>query len=125
MKDRINKLICALMMTSTLAIAREAIETPIFKACADRNIPLIDALVDGGEDVNYQNENGCTALHYAVFFQEIDIAKCLIINGADINIKDARSRTPLSYLSFDEKHIFIFNELHELYQSLSRDPVLK
>lgn len=125
MRYEIHKFICALVITNTLAISREAIETPLFKACADRNIHLINSLIDSGEDVNYQNELGCTALHYAIFFQEIDIARCLILNGADIHIKDARSRTPLSYLSFDENHISRFNELHELYQSLNRDPVLK
>lgn len=122
MKDKINKLICALMMTSTLAMSQE---TPLLEACKNRNITLLQTLIDNGEDINHQNEYGRTVLHYAVFFKEIDVARCLILNGADIHLKDVQSRTPLSYLFFDGAGTQRFHELHELYQSLSRDPVLK
>jgi len=38
-------------------------------------------------DVDYQDENGWTALHYAAFFRQIDVMDALIKIGANPEVK--------------------------------------
>lgn len=45
-----------------------------------------------------RDERGMTELHWAAYFGEIETAKCLIDNGADLEVRDRRrSWTPLFY----------------------------
>jgi ankyrin repeat protein len=52
-------------------------------------------LIDAGADVNYQDENGYTALMYSIFEDNIVMLKTLIKNGADVNYEDYCGRTAL------------------------------
>lgn len=64
-------------------------------------------LIDGGADVNYKNEKGLTALHYAAALQDICEIHFLIKNGAYINARDNNGNTPL--------HIAAMHNLDESY----------
>lgn len=39
-------------------------------------------------------EDGSTALHFAAYYNQLDIIKYLIENGADVNITDSKGQTP-------------------------------
>ena len=55
-------------------------------------------LVDNGADVNYRNENtGRTLLMQAIRYGEIDCVEALVLNGADIRLKDEQGRNAYNY----------------------------
>ena len=55
----------------------------------------IKALIDAGADVNVKDNNGTTALMYAVYYGNTEIVKTLIAAGADVNAKDNNGFTTL------------------------------
>lgn len=51
------------------------------------------------DQVNLKDEYGSAPLHYSAYFGRADVTELLISKGADINIKDRDSRTPLFQVS--------------------------
>jgi hypothetical protein len=45
-------------------------------------------LIEGGADINFQNNDGSTALHTGAFFCRPEIVKMLLDNGADKSLKN-------------------------------------
>lgn len=70
-------------------------ETPLMKACHIGNIEVVKKLIENGADVNIREFSGRTALHHAVFYDELEsneevqmeIIKILLENGIDKNIE--------------------------------------
>ena len=60
-----------------------------------KNLPAVVSLLEGGEDVNAKNEQGNTALHYAVAMDNAELTKTLLSYGADLNAENAKGWTPL------------------------------
>jgi ankyrin repeat protein len=58
-------------------------------------------LIRGGADVNLQDKNGYTPLHFAAQEQEVEIARLLLDHGASINAQDRHGNTPLSTAVFN------------------------
>ena len=50
-------------------------------------------LIDGGADINFQNNDGSTALHSASFFCRPEIVRMLLDKGADKSIKNKYGAT--------------------------------
>lgn len=58
------------------------------------------ALVDSGQfDINFQNDEGYSILHYAADANRLDLVKALLARGADADLKSARGRTPYDMAS--------------------------
>lgn len=57
----------------------------------------IDALIEAGADVNHRCDDGSAALSDAAFAQNVEAAKALIANGADVGNRDARGYTAISW----------------------------
>ncbi|MEE6207100.1 MAG: ankyrin repeat domain-containing protein [Alphaproteobacteria bacterium] len=55
----------------------------------------LEKLLAAGEDVNAKNEQGNTALHYAVGLDNADLASVLLAHGADINATNSKGWSPL------------------------------
>ena len=51
-------------------------------------------LIDAGADINFQNNEGSTALHTAAFFCRPEIVKMLLAKNADKTIKNKYGSTP-------------------------------
>lgn len=51
-------------------------------------------LLEGGADINFQNNDGATALHVASFFCRPGIVRLLLEKGADKTIKNRFGATP-------------------------------
>jgi len=69
--------------------------TPLFTATAFNNIDVMNYLIRKGADINHQDKDGVSCLHYAVARKLLEAATLLIKNKADLNLKDRIGRTPL------------------------------
>ena len=58
---------------------------------------IIEIIKNKNVDINYQNENGWTALHYACDEGNLKIAEILIKAHCNINIKNNENKIPLYY----------------------------
>ena len=71
----------------------------LFAAVAQRNLALVQELINAGADVNQADPIGDTPLMNASENGLIEIAKVLIAAGADINKRDVYGFTALIYAS--------------------------
>lgn len=70
-----------------------------FKSVKDNNIPLLNIMVDSGIDINAQDYDGNTGLHYAVYFRRINIMMILLQNDAKINLKNRHKYKPIDLIN--------------------------
>lgn len=72
-------------------------EQVLFNLVKEGDIENLKTLIDTGVDVNTKDDNGFTALHYAVYHNKIDIVRFLLEKDADVNIvaKQRMEYTPL------------------------------
>lgn len=68
--------------------------------------------IDNKFVINSKNTKGLTPLHLAVIANELETVKILVEHGADINVMDNTSRTPLE-LAHDEGYDDIFEYLKD------------
>ena len=71
--------------------------TPIAVAISWNDQVVVEKLISFGANVNEKNENGETALHRAVLFENSEIAAIIIEHGADKGIRNNDGLTPLEY----------------------------
>lgn len=71
--------------------------TPLMAAVVKGNAKIIDILLKHNANTNLADNNGTTALHYAVMFKNYDVIELLINANADKNLKDNRGQTAIDY----------------------------
>lgn len=71
--------------------------TPLMAAVVKNNKELTDLLIKKNVDVNATDNNGTTALHYAVMFDLEEITKLLVVAKAKTDLKDNRGKTAVDY----------------------------
>lgn len=71
----------------------------------EKQIALLEFLLDNGADINAVNNKGKTALMYAVKSENKHIAEYLLEHGADANIKDNAGNTALTYAQINSVRI--------------------
>ena len=64
---------------------------PILYASKNKNLKLVLYLIDLGANINSQNDNGKTCLHFAVLNNDEKIVKHLLIRGINKNILDDKN----------------------------------
>ncbi|CAB3366512.1 Hypothetical predicted protein [Cloeon dipterum] len=72
-------------------------ETPLLAATtSERNLTIVEELVENGADILAANNQGCNALHYASKFSKPAFAKMLFELGPfDVNARNAAGETPI------------------------------
>src|SRR3990167_728745 len=77
----------------------------LFHAIEEQNIKLVLNLIAQGVDLNWQNpeKDNFSPMHVAVTAGNLTMCDLLIQNGADCNLKDAKSWTPIHHITFLDK----------------------
>lgn len=78
-------------------IAGTDLASPLLVAALYGSPSAIKTLSAAGADFAEREENGLTALHFAVFANQVDAAKALIEAGSPVNAADKWGYTPLHY----------------------------
>jgi len=69
-------------------------------------IDIVNFLLSKGSNIDIQDENGSTALHFACNNGNMELVKILVTNGANINIDDNYNSTPLHFAILRNEDIF-------------------
>ena len=75
-----------------------------------RDLEIFTRFLEKGININQQNHDGKTALHYASFYKKADIVSLLLSEGADYTISDINEKTALDEANGDAKIINIIND---------------
>ncbi len=71
-------------------------EIPVVDAAKHGDVPTVRALLKQQADVNATEPDGTTALHWAAYRDQAEIADLLIRGGAQVQVKNRYGVTPLS-----------------------------
>lgn len=91
--EKLNKYFNNKEILDTNEIQKEKM-APIHYACKNRNITLMNLLIDLGANINSQDKNGYTPLHYSVINNDMRMLKHLLIRGGNKFITDGNNLTP-------------------------------
>ena len=78
----------------TIGVASAA-DQPLADAARHADWGVVRALVEQGADVTARQGDGATALHWAAYWDEVELADLLIRAGADVNAANDLGVTPL------------------------------
>ncbi len=67
----------------------------LIDAVKKNDMPTLQKMLNSVQNINEQNEQGNTALHYAVATNNYDMVKVLLDNNADVNVENAKGWSPL------------------------------
>jgi ankyrin repeat protein len=62
--------------------------TPFMVACLNGRLEIVEYFISKIPNLNWKNKNGQTALHAAIFSNQLDVIKLLLEYKADITVKD-------------------------------------
>lgn len=69
--------------------------SPLHYAARDGHLAVAQLLVQGGADMNLEDESGWSQLHVAAFNGHVPVAELLITHRASLNTQTNRGSTPL------------------------------
>lgn len=112
----------ALAMFMISATCAQAAVQDLIDSVKNQNIAAVRQMLAEGEDVNAQNVQGNTALHYAVALDDADMTRLLLENGANLNVANSKGWTPLKIA--EKKNVqnvtVVLNEMAERAEALVR-----
>ena len=78
--------------------------SPLIFATKRRYPELMELLIDGGAEINWQMDDGNTALHYAI---SDDTTRILLEKGANMGIKNNKGEIAINQSPFNEVEAFL------------------
>ena len=106
------------LIFSSPAQARAVQTPPLIQAVQSGHMPLIKQLISGSTKINVIDTWGRTATHYAVSNNNLPALKFLLDSGADVNLADNNSNTPL-----DMWHVHENKAMLELLHAAGAKPL--
>ncbi|KAL5015980.1 hypothetical protein ScPMuIL_005569 [Solemya velum] len=91
--DRMDSDSCSLFSTASGFSHSKA----LVKAAEKSKYDSVEKLLKKGADLFAVDENGKTALHYAVINKQLDLVKLLLKHRASVDVADMTGKTPLHY----------------------------
>jgi ankyrin repeat protein len=83
-------------------------ETPLLYAARPEGHPeTVQALIEGGADVNAADNFGITALQGAAMIGDVEVARVLVEKGADVNLQSLAGYTALHVAALSGKAEFV------------------
>ena len=86
--------VAAALVCTSLSVPHAA-DQPLADAARRADWSVVRALVEQGADVTTRQGDGATALHWAAYWDEVELAGLLIDAGADVNAANDLGVTPL------------------------------
>jgi ankyrin repeat protein len=83
-----------------LSSDQKALNEDLLDAATKGNLGLVEICLDQGANIDYQDELGNTALHYAAYYEKDDIVLYLLENKANVNARNINGLTPLHSTCF-------------------------
>ena len=76
-------------------ITNEYSENALIRAAYCKRTDVVRCLLKNGANVNKQDRDGCTVLHYASCSNNTDVMRLLLAYGARKDIQDKHGMTPI------------------------------
>lgn len=96
--------------------------TPLVHAAFKGKKGIVSWLLTNGADIDHQDRNGWSALHFAVQEKNFGMVEHLLQHGASVRLRDAYGNTPLWRATFDSRGSYA---LVRLLLSHKADPNMK
>ena len=99
MKTKNISVLMLLALLSVTLFAASVEDARLVAAAKNREISAVGALLKQQANVNSRSADGATALHWAAYWGDLDMADLLLRAGADVNAKDDLGVAPLALAS--------------------------
>lgn len=95
----------------------------LLQAAEEGDFKLVKGLLDDGNiDINYQDENGWTALHHAVFSKSVEVIGFLLNEPEiDISITDQMGKIAWEYADLEIRRMFPELEYNQFTDTYDED----
>ena len=78
----------------------------LIKAAKSNNLEEAKKAYSEGAIINFQDNDGCTALHYSSSTGDLSVTEFLLQNNAEKDIANNKKQTPKALVPIDKKHQF-------------------
>ena len=99
MKSRVTRLAITVMVVGAVTLGRAAVKSDIADAVMKGDKAALRMLLQQNADVNAPQIDGATALHWAVYRDDLEGAGLLIAAGAKVDAANREALTPLAMAS--------------------------
>lgn len=86
------------------------------KGVNQNTVKSIEFLTKNGINPNLQDENGQTAVHYAISLGNIDLIEFLVKNGASLKVRDMNDKT-IQDFAFENVDLLNYHKLYNLFDN--------
>src|SRR5262245_35118047 len=93
---RITVASCSVLLALSVAARSEGSDRRLIDATKEQDRTLVQTLLKQRADVNARDYDGATALHWAVYLDNLELTQLLIRSSANVNAANEYGVTPLA-----------------------------